>query len=171
MQITVEAVTREPRVFQGKTQWGVKLPGNGGWVTLYRDAKPVKGEVIEVNTTERHGKNGMVYVDAFPVMPPLAPSSNGAAPTHTTAADDTTWNNNTGKKVSWDAYRAMAEAAHELASKLEPDAKRLGPNDDGMETFISLDRSTARAAILNTVMIAYSNGKIYVLAVDDDIPW
>lgn len=69
--IKVEACTKEPRIWQGKTTWGVKTPDKG-WVTLYREQKPDRGEEIDVNITERKGKNGMIYVDAFPVMPPLA---------------------------------------------------------------------------------------------------
>lgn len=80
VQIQVEAVTKEPRIFKGQTQWGVKLPGNAGWVTLYREAKPTKGEMIDVNITERRGNNGQSYKDAFPVMPPLAPQTDKETP-------------------------------------------------------------------------------------------
>ncbi len=168
--IKVEVCTKEPRIWQGKTTWGVKTPDKG-WVTLYREQKPERGEEIEVNISERKGKGGMVYVDAFPVQPPLAvraglekPKENGA------------------KQITWDDYRNLAEAAHELASKLEPDEIKTYPfGEDGNDKeshLLKVDRSTARAAILNTVMIAYSNGKFtvpkeedsYVPPPEDDLP-
>ena len=69
-QIKVEAVTKEPRVFNNQVQWGVKLADNT-WVTLYREAKPNKGDTLDVNINERRGKDGKTYRDAFPVMVPL----------------------------------------------------------------------------------------------------
>ncbi len=166
--IKVDAVTREPRIWQGKTTWGVKNP-NGEWVTLYREAKPAKGETIDVNITERNVK-GRLYVDAFPVMPPLAPpettSSNGNGP----KADDT-WSQNSGKKVPWEGCIVFAKAAHELALELEPDSIRaieLSDPNDSPGTIATIDRSTARAAILNTLMIAYTGGKILVAKEEDE---
>lgn len=176
--IKVDAVTKEPRIWQNKTTWGVKRP-NGDWVTFYRDKKPERGEVLDVNITERNVK-GRIYVDAFPVMPPLAPpemiSSNGTGP----KVDDT-WSWDNGKKMPWEGCIVFAKAAHELALELEPD--KIGPETDVdgnvMSTGVTVDRSTARAAILNTLMIAYTGGKILVAkeeddyvapAVDDDIP-
>jgi hypothetical protein len=141
VQIIVEAVTKEPRIFKGQTQWGVKLPGNGGWVTLYREAKPAKGETIDVNITERRGNNGQSYKDAFPVMPPLAPE-----PVEVKAAP---------KQITWDSTREFIKAAHNVALVLEPDEI-----DDG--NAVRTDRSTARAAITNTLVIAYTSGKILV---------
>lgn len=64
--------------------------------------------------------------------------------------------------VAWDDYEKMADMAHSMATRLEP------------------GDPAARAAILNTVMIAYSNGKIALPKeepppdappFDDDIPF
>ena len=63
--------------------------------------------------------------------------------------------------VTWDDYREMMERAHVAASGLEPDSPE------------------ARAAIVNTVMIAFSNGKVSLPKqdpeqappIDDDIPF
>ncbi len=134
----------------------VKL-SNGDYVFINEEPAPLVGKTVDIEVTDKPNKAGTRTYKVgkiSKVYEATAANSNG---------------NNNGK-ISWDDYRAMAEAAHDLAAKLEPDAKRIGPNDDGLETFISLDRSTARAAILNTVMIAYSNGKIFVPADEDDIP-
>ncbi len=108
---------------------------------------------IEVNTkTTQDGKRTYKIGKITKVYEATATASNG----------------NGNGKITWDAYRAMAEAAHGLANKLEPD----GSFNTGVEgeAFQTMDRSTARAAILNTVMIAYSNGKIVVPEIEDDLP-
>jgi hypothetical protein len=77
---------------------------------------------------------------------------------------------------TWAEYKSMAFAAHSLAEMLEPDL----PHHEN-EPFI--DRSSARTAIVNTVMIAFSNGKVQAPKPErepgqdddttpfDDIPW
>jgi hypothetical protein len=179
VQIKVEAVARQSKVFNKQTTWGVKLAD--GWITLYRDAPPSKGDVLDVNITSRQDRNDpeKIWRDAFPVMPPLAPpetiSNNGAGPVAT--KPDDTWSNNSGKKVPWEGCIVFAKAAHELALELEPD--ELDPGDQGDSARIRTDKSVARAAILNTLMIAYTGGKIlvpkdeadeYVPPAEDDIP-
>ena len=66
-----------------------------------------------------------------------------------------------GSGIPWESYAAMARLAHELALEMEPD-------ETGSESHFE-DRSQARAAIMNTVMIAFSNGKI-ALPDDEGIP-
>lgn len=63
--------------------------------------------------------------------------------------------------IPWGDYRHMAEIAHEMAKGMEP------------------DDAAARAAILNTVMIAFSNGRVALPKddpeegppLDDNIPF
>lgn len=151
VQIKVEAVTKEPREYKGQKNWGVKLPGNAGWITLYREKQPTRGEVIDVNITERRGNNGVSYKDAFPVMPPLAPE-----PVEVKAAP---------KQITWDDYREVAKAAHNLALVLEPDEYT---SEERLTALVRTDRSPARMAFVNTALIAYSNGKFIVPKEDDE---
>jgi hypothetical protein len=65
---------------------------------------------------------------------------------------------------TWEEYKGMAFAAHSLAEMLEPDL----PHHEN-EPFI--DRSSARTAIVNTVMIAFSNGKVQAPKPDTRDPW
>lgn len=112
--------------------------------TYYVNEDPTNfvGKDVEAEITEKTSAKGNKYSIAkiVKVIEGAAGKSNG--------------------HITWDDYRAMAEAAHELAMKMEPDAPEGG-----------IDRSAARAAILNTVMIAYSNGKIIVPTEDDNVPW
>jgi hypothetical protein len=172
MQVIIDRVSD---VKQGQYGWSSKIYFGNSSCYINSDGTNLVGSTVDLETTEKYSKAGNKYL-VGKVTKALAPApssnGNGAAPTNTTTDD--TWNNNTGKKVSWDNYRAMAEAAHELAMKLEPDSIRaieLSDPNESLGTTTTIDRSTARAAILNTVMIAYSNGKIFVPAVDDDIPW
>lgn len=66
-----------------------------------------------------------------------------------------------GGIISWWHYAEMAKLAHGLASELEPDQTGNNPPED---------RSQARAAIMNTVMIAFSNGKVSLPVDDDAVP-
>ncbi len=135
----------------------VKL-GNGQQLFINEDPTNLVGKTVDIDvkekTSQKTGKNYTVG-KITKVYEATATTSNG--------------NGNGGNgKITWDAYRAMAEAAHGLAVKLEPDVEDVAQG--GGDNFIKVDRSTARAAILNTVMIAYSNGKIVVPADEDDIP-
>ena len=68
MLITVDAVTKEPRVFQGQQQWGVKLP-NGEWITLQCGFRPAKGQQFDVAIKENQGKDGRVFKTATIIAP------------------------------------------------------------------------------------------------------
>lgn len=65
------AVTKEPREYQGKKSWGVK-DDHGQWWSLYVEQQPKRGDVFEVETKERTGKDGRVFRDAFPKAQPQA---------------------------------------------------------------------------------------------------
>lgn len=138
--ITVEAVTKEAKESKGRRYWGVKS-GNR-WINMFMDTPPQKGQKLnaEIKTSEYNGKT---YHWGEIVTPKAPPAESHAA---SNGAHD------------WADYRYMAKLAHELASELEPDS------ESGMP-----DRASARAAILNTVMIAFSNGKVK-LPDEDEVP-
>lgn len=54
--------------------------------------------------------------------------------------------------VEWFSYAEMLDLAHEKAKELEP------------------DDAQARAALVNTAMIAFTNGKVVLPAIPDDVP-
>jgi len=147
----------------------IKL-SDGDQLYINEDPTNLVGKTVDIDVNEKTSqKTGKRYKigKIIKVYEATATTANG----NSNGKDDT-WNNNSGKKVPWDAYRAMAEAAHGLAVKLEPDHVSAVPSPDGIgEATVQLDRSIARAAILNTVMIAYSNGKIFVPEDDDMPPW
>lgn len=120
---------------------------NGDQIYINEDPTNLVGKTVDIDVNEKTSQKGNRYKvgKILKVYEATAANSNG---------------NNNGK-ITWDAYRAMAEAAHGLAHMLEPDLPGQQAGD------VHIDRSSARAAILNTVMIAYSNGKIFVPEEDD----
>lgn len=152
MQITVKSTTRESKQAQGKTYWGVKH-SDGNWYNLITDNKPAMGAIIDVEVKESQWQ-GKTYRWATPTQKQAAQSAAVGANGH----------------IAWEDYEAMAQAAHEMAQAMEPD----GFDANGQNP---MDRSSARAAIVNTVMIAFANGKIALPAedppppADDDIPF
>jgi len=118
---------------------------NGDQIYINEDPTNLVGQTVDIDVNEKTSQKGNRYKvgKIIKVYEATASNSNG---------------NNNGK-ITWDAYRAMAEAAHELARKLEPDAPEGG-----------IDRSQARASIVNTTLSRYCEGKIFVPAEDDDIP-
>jgi hypothetical protein len=131
--IVVKSTTKESKQAQGKTYWGVKHE-DGNWFNLITDSKPAQGARYNVDVKETQF-NGRTYRWANIIQAQKAASQNGAGQSH-----------------PWEDYARMARVAHELACDLEPDETGAGTHFE--------DRSQARAAILNTVMIAFSNGKI-----------
>jgi hypothetical protein len=79
-----------------------------------------------------------------PTTPPPAPAPSSNWPNGATSAAPT-----------WDEYKRMAFAAQELAWMIEPD---LPPDDKVKDQFI--DRSLARVAIVQSVLVAFREGKV-----------
>jgi len=154
MQLTVEAVTKAPRLFNGATIWGVKAP-DGTWYSLHQHDKPNKGDTLNVNVEQHHGKDGRAYLDAYPIID----RSRGVTIPDGTPAPAKPQAAQSNGHIPWEDYRRMAEHAHMLAARLEPDGTETSQSDNNFQATL-IDRSAARAAILNTVMIAFSNGKI-----------
>jgi len=154
MQLTIESFSDYKKTDRGPSA-KIKCT-NGDLIYINEEPGPLVGKTVDMDVNEKTSQKGNRYkvgkiLKVYEASE--AASSNG---------------------ITWDAYRAMAEAAHELARKLEPDGQEIGETQTGGEDhalpIVTVDRSSARAAILNTVMIAYSNGKIVVPEGDDDIP-
>lgn len=147
MQIKIDSFSDLKQTDRGPS---AKISAGGHSYYVNEDPTSLVGKTVEIEVTEKTSAKGNKYSIAK-IVKVIEAAGNGNGNGH----------------ISWDDYRAMAEAAHGLASKLEPDSINIvGENDPST----IIDRSTARAAILNTVMIAYSNGKIFV-PVDDDMPF
>src|SRR3990167_7508865 len=74
--ITVAAVTKEPKVWNDETCWGVKV-GNG-WMDLYVKDRPSKGQTFNVEVEDVEWK-GRPYKPARPVkgsQPAAAPAKD-----------------------------------------------------------------------------------------------
>lgn len=158
MQLTVKSTTRESKQAQGKTYWGIKHEDDN-WYNLITDAKPAMGAKYNVDVKETQ-YNGKTYRWANIIAPQGAAKAQAESNGH----------------VKWEDYRLMAEIAHDLAKVLEPDEQIQIVN--GGPEVQHVDRSAARAAIVNTCMIAFANGKISLPQddegappLDDDIPF
>ncbi len=127
---------------------------NGDQVFINEEPGPLVGKTVDIEIKDKPNKAGTRNYKVGKI-------------TKVYEATATNSNGNNNGKISWDAYRAMAEAAHGLAMKLEPDEVTEG--DEGAQ-LVRTDRGRARTAILNTVMMAYANGKIFVPDDSDDIP-
>lgn len=138
----------QKKVHTDKNEW-MMVTGEGcQWI------KP--GDKIEISEPQPYGKNNTLYAtfqSLDPALPkPPAPTPNGAAP----AAS----NGNGSGKIPWMEFTAAFRAAHAMALEVEPDSHTNIITSDGAITTTPLDRSTARAALVNTAIIAFSNGKI-----------
>jgi hypothetical protein len=134
-------------------QYGVssKVVSGKDHYFVNEDATQYIGKDLEMEISEKTSAKGNKYKIGKILGTVQAASGNG--------------NGHVG--ISWDDYRNMAEAAHSLAMKLEPDGTVI--TELNALPITNIDRSTARAAILNTVMIAYSNGKIFIP--EEDMPF
>ena len=115
------------------------------WINIQGQPDPsLKGQTVEAETkTSKDGKYTWAKLTTRK-SPALLPAAEQQA------------------NGSWEHYAEMARAAHQLARELEPDGSQWPPQGGSEDPaqIITCDRSHARAAILNTVMIAYSNGKV-----------
>ena len=147
--ITVAAVTKEPKVWNDETCWGVKV-GNG-WMDLYVKDRPSKGQTYNVEIEEVQSK-GRTYLHARPVkgsQPAAAPAkvTQGAQ----TVAQARTSNNSGVHTQTFDTYAEVARKAHTLALELEP--------RQGAER--------ARVALVSTFLIEFGYGHIALEAADE----
>jgi hypothetical protein len=137
MKAIVESCARELR----RTKDGREYTGlkiNGQWVNVIGDHRDKYKKEIDL---EVKGNWGQMIVQT-----PNGTASKGAS----------------NGQIKWNDYAEMKRQAHKLALELEPDS-----TDRDTVTVTVLDRAQARAALVNTDMIAFSNGKI---AMEEDQP-
>jgi len=121
---------------------------NGNWVNVIGDHRDKYKKQIDLEIQGNWGK----LVEPKTTGPASGNGHSGAA--------------------TIDDYKEIAMRAHGIAASLEPDI----PNQDPGDQYVS--RAVARAAIVNTFLIAFSNGKISLPEednppppFDDDIPF
>ena len=156
--ITIGAVTKEPKVWNNETCWGVKV-GND-WMDLYVENRPSKGQTFNVEVEEVVSK-GRTYKHARLIK--------GSQPTQAAATAKVTQgaqglaqarppigSRTTPYTQTFDTYATVAIKAHALARELEP-----GPGD-----------ARARVGLVNTFLIALGDGQIALDPADEweDIP-
>jgi len=102
---------------------------------------------------------------AEPKQQESAPATNGAKPL-------------SNGKIPWLEFQLAFKAAHALALDCEPDLTEEAESETALgeahnNLLVRVDRSQARAALVNTFVIAFSNGRIEAPEVpdsDDDDP-
>jgi len=141
MQVQVTQVTDvKPGRFGGMSS---KIHAGNDFYYVNEDATQYIGKTVEIEATQPPGKN---YKTAKILNVVGSAAASG----------------NSNGHIEWHEYDKMMRLAHRTASELEPDGYT------SQEEGTHVDRSTARAALVNTVMIAFSNGKLWL---DDDIPF
>lgn len=150
--IKVDAVTKESKEARGRKYWGVKV-GND-WINVVTDTKPEKGQTLQVGEIKVSESGGRTY--RWAQVDEKAQQSKQA--------------NNNGH-IPWHEYERLARVAHTLALSLEPD-------ETGSEAHFE-DRSQARIALVQTVLVALRDGKVALPKdepeegppAEDDIPF
>lgn len=151
-------ITEVSDVKQGQYGLSCKIKCTDGQMYyINEDATPRIGKPFEANIQEKISANKRKYKIAYPVkelelelMGAPTPASNG--------------------KLTLNECREMAKFAHDLALELEPDEQ-----DATLQSTL-VDRSVARMALVNTLLIAFTsnNSKGISLAEnkdDDNIPF
>jgi hypothetical protein len=140
MQLKIDGVTDVKTTDKGTSS---KILCGTASYYVQEDATKYIGQTVEATTEAKTSSAGRAYNTAkiLKVVGAAAASGNG-------------------RGISWADYEIMAKLAHSFAVSMEPDQDNNG---------LLIDRSQARAAMVNTIMIAYSNGKIYLP--DEEIPF
>jgi hypothetical protein len=158
MYLQIEAVTKEPRIFNGRTFWGVK--SGGKWFDFYQNEKPKTGFTYSVDISETVSK-GKTYYKAeptpgtsAPAQPTPAPSANGngaePAPEPQEPKDS---------RIPMDQWIAAMKAFHDVAIQLEPDTFE-DREQGSAAAIVTIDRSAARVSILQTCLVTLRDNKI-----------
>lgn len=142
-QVTIEAVTKVKTTKNNKPFIGVMIGGkwyNAEWA-FSMDPAPMKGKTVDVESLPNSDWIKIASVaksEQFKAQPPAGFSQVRPKPEAQLPKIEN------APKIPWSEYKLMLIEAHNLASQLESE-----PVD-----------AQARAAIVNTVMIAFTNGKI-----------
>ena len=133
MEIKILGVTAVKATKNGKQYTGIKY-GDNQWVNVWGDHTDKKNRTMTISEIQVFGKSGWAKEEkpVQPEIPQPSPSSD---------------------KLTKGGYKNWLEEMWELAYKLEPDQHSEGG------TLIH-NRADARAALVNTAMIAWSNGKL-----------
>ncbi len=164
MQVSVQSFS-DLKTNEFGTSAKVQL-SNGEQVYINEDPAKLVGKTVDIEVTEKNSKAGRKYK--------IGKIAKVYEATATTSNGDGDGNGNGNGKITWDDYRKVAEAAHELAAKLEPDETTLEREDteNGITNkFITkFDRSPARVGFVNNVMRAYAEGRFIVPKEEDETP-
>jgi len=146
MKLTIESFSDYKKTDRGPS---AKIKAtNGDLIYINEEPAPLVGKTVDMDVNEKTSQKGNRY-KVGKILKVYEGSEAGSS----------------NDKITWDAYRAMAEAAHELAMKLEPDLEFQNAGDNHV---VNVDRSAARVRFTNNVMMAYANGKIVVPEEEDD---
>lgn len=145
MQIRIEAL--DPQIGQttkGTPKRGVKHDGQ--WLALTHENRQLlagltPGLEIEISEPKQYRNTWFASLKKVIEKPPPAEEASKPAPPQPGKAN--------GGGIAWIDYLDAIRAAHAVALELEPDVEGGIP-----------DRSQARAALVNTLAIALTNGRI-----------
>ena len=189
-QVTIEAVAREPKIQLWKHHvnqqyWPCKT--EIGWLNLFGcQERPYKGLTLNLNVVKETWKDkatgaerATLWADigeSGPVSAPQPPPTPVKAPDLGPSPYSTGYNGKREEpaqptpignliprqpdnRIPWADLERVARQAHLLAVQLEPDHQ-----DDDI-----FDRSSARFAFTNTILIAYTSNKLQPPPLAEDV--
>lgn len=154
--IIVNVAERNPEIGQtqnGKPKLGVKTSA-GKWVQITGQGveKIQVGSELVISEPRQFGKAWFADLKEIKALAQAALSTNGnGAKPHYEAVP---------KKLTWDEFERTFRAAHAMVMECEPDEYASSQSQvEGLEkqdppTFITIDRSAARATMINTIVMA-----------------
>ena len=122
------------------------------------------GNKIEMSEPKQYGKSFYAFLQAIETTPtkilPASSSQNGSPtpPKQETLPEIKAAPNG---KLPWAEFEAVFRAAHRLAMEVEPDSE--------LEVQ-TIDRSQARAALVQTALVAFRDGRIEAPIFGEDSP-
>jgi len=157
-----------PKTQKGKPQKKIRTDKNQ-WVMVTGDGAEqiVLGSKIEISEPKPYGKNNTLYatlqsIEISNSMPKPPERAYRAGPAEQAMLTTTTPAPNGAKpsngKISWLEFASFFKATHEMLREVEPDSE--------LETGI-IDRSAARATMMNTCVMAFEHGRIEAPDVPD----
>jgi hypothetical protein len=150
MQVTIDKISDIKQGQRGGVSSKIHA-GNDYWY-VNEDGSHYVGQVVQFDEEHKQSAKGNKYRIAHNVKVVEQPTTQQYA---------------NGATQPWSEWEAMAARAHALAKVLEPDEFVFPPQggSEDPERLVRVDRSMARMRFVNTVLIAFSNGKI---AADED---
>ena len=149
MQVTIQSVKD---VKQGQYGLSSKIVTNAGEFFVNEDATARVGKSFEIEVTEKTSAQGRQYKIAKLVKEIAGAVAQASGNGYAHKLDD---------------FIFVAHEAHKLACELEPDGVASPPAGSEEQPITTIDRSRARAAIVNTFVMAFSKGQIAIPSADD----